>query len=123
MARSILLVATVVLLSGCAVTPPLPPFPNDHPASPNATAAPETANSETLRIRPRGEGPAGLAGERHLPRADLEQHDPTSELQPSSRPKDRSSIYACPMHPEIQQPGPGACPKCGMPLMKPGDAR
>jgi Cu+-exporting ATPase len=25
-------------------------------------------------------------------------------------------IYTCPMHPEIRQPGPGACPICGMAL-------
>ena len=24
--------------------------------------------------------------------------------------------YSCPMHPEVRQPGPGACPKCGMAL-------
>jgi Cu+-exporting ATPase len=24
--------------------------------------------------------------------------------------------YTCPMHPEIKQPGPGSCPKCGMSL-------
>src|SRR4029079_2177408 len=24
--------------------------------------------------------------------------------------------YTCPMHPEIRQPGPGACPICGMSL-------
>ena len=27
-----------------------------------------------------------------------------------------ASLYTCPMHPEIQQTGPGACPKCGMAL-------
>jgi Cu+-exporting ATPase len=27
-----------------------------------------------------------------------------------------TSLYTCPMHPEIQQTGPGACPKCGMAL-------
>ena len=27
-----------------------------------------------------------------------------------------ASIYTCPMHPEVQQPGPGVCPKCGMAL-------
>ncbi|MCH8057690.1 MAG: YHS domain-containing protein [Proteobacteria bacterium] len=27
-----------------------------------------------------------------------------------------ASLYTCPMHPEIQQVGPGACPKCGMAL-------
>ena len=26
------------------------------------------------------------------------------------------TIYTCPMHPEIRQAGPGACPKCGMAL-------
>jgi Cu+-exporting ATPase len=25
-------------------------------------------------------------------------------------------IYTCPMHPDVQQPGPGACDKCGMAL-------
>src|SRR6266581_4784753 len=27
------------------------------------------------------------------------------------------AIYTCPMHPEIQQVGPGTCPKCGMALV------
>ena len=27
-----------------------------------------------------------------------------------------STIYTCPMHPEIRQPGPGSCPICGMAL-------
>jgi len=27
-----------------------------------------------------------------------------------------TSMYTCPMHPEIEQEGPGACPKCGMAL-------
>ena len=26
------------------------------------------------------------------------------------------AIYTCPMHPEVQREGPGACPKCGMAL-------
>ncbi len=28
----------------------------------------------------------------------------------------RETIYTCPMHPEVEQPGPGSCPKCGMAL-------
>src|SRR3984957_20128155 len=28
----------------------------------------------------------------------------------------RPPLYACPMHPEIRQDGPGSCPKCGMAL-------
>jgi NADH-quinone oxidoreductase subunit J len=27
-------------------------------------------------------------------------------------------FHTCPMHPEVQQPGPGTCPKCGMKLVK-----
>ncbi len=29
---------------------------------------------------------------------------------------DRSAVYTCSMHPEIEQQGPGSCPKCGMAL-------
>ncbi len=27
-----------------------------------------------------------------------------------------AAVYSCPMHPEVEQLGPGACPKCGMAL-------
>src|SRR5262245_42568895 len=37
-----------------------------------------------------------------------------SEMVPPKA--DSSVIYTCPMHPEIRQIGPGACPKCGMAL-------
>ena len=33
-----------------------------------------------------------------------------------SGPLPEGTIYTCPMHPEIRQPGPGACPICGMAL-------
>lgn len=36
-----------------------------------------------------------------------------------------STVYSCPMHPEVRQRDPGSCPKCGMalePLMPDGDA-
>jgi len=35
---------------------------------------------------------------------------------PAGRPADARAIYTCPMHPEIRQVGPGACPLCGMAL-------
>jgi P-type Cu+ transporter len=34
----------------------------------------------------------------------------------AARPESASAIYTCPMHPEIRQVGPGACPICGMAL-------
>src|SRR5436190_15456998 len=34
----------------------------------------------------------------------------------TSKPEFSEDIYTCPMHPEVRQSGPGACPKCGMAL-------
>ena len=46
--------------------------------------------------------------------------DPSKYLQKnhdkSAAPADTSAIYTCPMDPEVQQQGPGTCPKCGMAL-------
>ncbi len=43
------------------------------------------------------------------------QHD-HHKATPPNQPVDESAIYTCPMHPEIEQQGPGSCPKCGMAL-------
>jgi Cu+-exporting ATPase len=48
----------------------------------------------------------------HGPTADGEV--PTQH-QPPSTPSGPIE-YTCPMHPEVRQPGPGSCPKCGMAL-------
>ena len=45
--------------------------------------------------------------------------NPESFLTPSVPVQnfdDRNAFYVCPMHPEVRQPGPGICPKCGMAL-------
>jgi len=36
--------------------------------------------------------------------------------RPASAPMPEGTIYTCPMHPEIEQVGPGDCPICGMAL-------
>ncbi|MDY0006016.1 MAG: YHS domain-containing protein, partial [Spongiibacteraceae bacterium] len=36
--------------------------------------------------------------------------------RPPAPPADPNAIYTCPMHPEVEQQGPGTCPKCGMAL-------
>ena len=38
------------------------------------------------------------------------------DLFPEPHTHAAKTEYTCPMHPEIRQPGPGACPKCGMAL-------
>jgi P-type Cu+ transporter len=35
---------------------------------------------------------------------------------PPPNQADKGTIYTCPMHPEVRQPGPGFCPICGMAL-------
>ncbi len=44
--------------------------------------------------------------------------DPQRYLEPAtpSLADPGTATYTCPMHPEVRQPGPGTCPKCGMAL-------
>jgi Cu+-exporting ATPase len=43
--------------------------------------------------------------------------DPASYLDgPHPERSDPGALYTCPMHPEIEQKGPGSCPVCGMAL-------
>jgi len=41
----------------------------------------------------------------------IEKRDASAAKEPDS-----TTVYTCPMHPEIRQQGPGVCPKCGMAL-------
>ena len=47
-------------------------------------------------------------------KADPRKYLDTKDAAPA--PVVAGAIYTCPMHPEIRQVGPGACPKCGMAL-------
>ncbi|MES2710601.1 MAG: heavy metal-binding domain-containing protein, partial [Pseudomonadota bacterium] len=46
--------------------------------------------------------------------------DPAKYVHPRAplraEPVAPGTIYTCPMHPQIRQPGPGSCPICGMAL-------
>jgi len=43
--------------------------------------------------------------------------DPDKYLKPAPPPPaPEGALYTCPMHPEVQQVGPGSCPICGMAL-------
>lgn len=44
----------------------------------------------------------------------------SSHAIPAIKPASASGVYACPMHSDVKQSGPGICPKCGMALEKPG---
>jgi hypothetical protein len=43
---------------------------------------------------------------------------PKSEAEESVKASPAATIYTCVMHPEVQLPAPGKCPKCGMTLVK-----
>jgi hypothetical protein len=44
--------------------------------------------------------------------------DDAKRVKQSGKPSPAATIYTCVMHPEVQQPAPGKCPKCGMTLVK-----
>ena len=56
--------------------------------------------------------PAGI-GHAHEPQHGVEAQPRRGQLEPGAA---TGTIYTCPMHPEIRQPGPGHCPICGMAL-------
>jgi hypothetical protein len=76
--------------AGCA-SPRLEVGP-DHPASARAASAPLAQLGSALE--------PGL--------------EPRADVAPSSTPS--STLWACPMHPEIIRKEPGNCPICGMKL-------
>ncbi|HET8939627.1 MAG TPA: heavy metal-binding domain-containing protein [Polyangiales bacterium] len=66
------------------------------PGSSEAEEAPARAIATSLASDPLGEQPSAPAQHAH---------------------DEDATIYTCPMHPEVQQAGPGECPKCGMKLV------
>src|SRR6185437_15264102 len=59
-------------------------------------------------------GPAHRAPDAPMP--DGEAHGHAPRARPQSQNPAPGAIYTCPMHPEIRQDHPGACPICGMAL-------
>jgi hypothetical protein len=53
--------------------------------------------------------------------ADPQPSSETSDKKPALQVKEETPtlaapVYTCPMHPEVREPKPGSCPKCGMTL-------
>jgi len=46
----------------------------------------------------------------------IDEQRPSSGGEHAAAETDAGAIYTCPMHPEVRQRGPGACPICGMAL-------
>ena len=58
-----------------------------------------------------GKSPMGM--ERVPVYEDQQQHETTAASQP-----EQETYYTCPMHPSVHKDKPGACPVCGMALVK-----
>ncbi|VAW94875.1 Lead, cadmium, zinc and mercury transporting ATPase; Copper-translocating P-type ATPase, partial [hydrothermal vent metagenome] len=52
--------------------------------------------------------------EKYLHKCDGADEDGAGEAEVAEG--DDDTVYTCPMHPEVEQLGPGSCPKCGMAL-------
>jgi Cu+-exporting ATPase len=48
--------------------------------------------------------------------ADPARYLKPAEALPPQTPVAAGTMFTCPMHPEVRQPGPGSCPICGMAL-------
>ncbi|MGD8641524.1 MAG: heavy metal translocating P-type ATPase [Gammaproteobacteria bacterium] len=61
------------------------------------------------------ESPEHFLEQRETDSGDHGAHPHTHQAS-AAEPGERSNLYTCPMHPQVQQEGPGACPDCGMAL-------
>ncbi len=88
-----LILASVLLIVGCGgSTNPARDAVDASKAAEPATPATPTAPTPATDAAPAGTAPAAEAAQ----------------------------VYTCPMHPEVQQQGPGTCPKCKMALVPKG---
>ena len=59
---------------------------------------------------------AGIAGAVILGKRERKDaHQPAPP--PAEAHETKEQFYTCPMHPDVRQPSPGSCPKCGMTLI------
>jgi P-type Cu+ transporter len=57
-----------------------------------------------------------LPGPTHAPASAAHEHAHHASAASPQKPAPAGAIYTCPMHPQIRQDHPGACPICGMAL-------
>ena len=101
----------LALFAGCAAPPAEPRLAADHPANPDAPAAPAPPVSTTLAIEPASAAPAV--------NAPAPPHDHSAMQHNHDGPAAAAAVYVCPHHPEVISDKPDQrCPKCGMKLVK-----
>jgi hypothetical protein len=103
-----LLVLAALVLGGCAGEYRQPRLSANHPASPEAGAAPAPARSGVLAQRE----PVGGANAAPM----REEHDAHAGHEGGAHSE--AAVYTCPMHPEVVSKQADRCPKCGMALVE-----
>src|ERR1700730_6082981 len=82
-----------------------------HGCATKFTASPEKyLGGASESSTPRSRAPVPLIGIKSA------QPSPAPASQGTPRSQPITTDYICPMHPEVHQDHPGACPKCGMAL-------
>lgn len=89
------------------------------PASPRAPEAPLRPVATSLAHDPLEQEPPEPAESSH---AHHHHHDAPAPAAQAAQPPDggvpsETTEYVCPMHPDVRQPKPGRCPRCGMTLV------
>ena len=102
-----------VIVTGCAAHLMVPLETAEHPANPRAPAASASAPARALAP---DEFDRAATAETRTPREEP-SHAHHSGAAPSAPGTPAATTYTCPMHPEVREPRPGKCPKCGMVLV------
>lgn len=128
--KKLILIATLVALTGCAAPYKGLSLSADHPASPGGDEAPLPTHWQTLdlaaadpvtpaQVAPGMDHAAHGMGDKSQPEpsgpgVESETHKHNAAPPPSGN---SAAMYACPMHPEVTSDKPDErCPKCGMKL-------
>lgn len=110
MLRRLLIVGALGVVA-CAANPKRLPVTLD-PSNPEAPQSAPPPTSSDLKT---GVGEADGVQDGADPHAQHRVQEETGAVQGAE--KAQSVGYTCPMHPEVTQPEPGRCPKCGMTLV------
>lgn len=84
-------VTGLLMIAGCLSSENRRSVAIDHPANPQAQEAPFTPLPNFLA-------------------------EPVSSTLANPPVQQEGEVYTCPMHPDVREPAPGECPKCGMTL-------
>jgi hypothetical protein len=106
---SLYLAVAAVLVAACATEPKPKPASID----PSNPSAPESAPLSTDTLSHTAAGPSGMKpADTPAPPASSSDHGHEHD---GAAPA--TTLYTCPMHPEVISDKPGKCPKCGMTLV------